>query len=212
MKQSRGNNAKGFFSEHSAEYVLVPILKNILHEEYNFVTPIYPSLSKEGSNLARKIHKDEKFKVVGLYPRRPKLVFPDDSITTIKLNHEILRAAEHGEKIGVPMIAGCPLVKNFWELGKNPECCWIKLGKGIKDDTEIKIEKNQDVKNKIEESCCLFVNKEELLAYYLEHSLFMRLEDAIMAFREIKYAYWGNQYRGYFGIMSGYKPVYFLMK
>ena len=59
--------------EHTAEFVIVPVLNQLLSKVYDSVTPIYPWISREGSNISLELHSRDKFKVVGLYPRRPKL-------------------------------------------------------------------------------------------------------------------------------------------
>jgi len=143
MTQSDRGTPKSFISEHTAEYTLVPNLKNILQKRFSIVTPLFPWATREGGTIARHLHKGERFKVVGLYPRRPKLLSANSSIITVKLNRQILLGAQCGMELGIPIIAGCPLAKNFWELGNSPHCLWIKLDQGSKkdcDDIELKIE------------------------------------------------------------------------
>lgn len=45
-----------YISEHTAEYYLVPDLINILKEKYNFVSPVFPWVTRELSSLSKKIH------------------------------------------------------------------------------------------------------------------------------------------------------------
>ncbi len=107
------NKAKSFVCEHTAEYILVPKLKTILHKRFNKVTPVYYWTSKEGSNISKELHGNDKFKVVGLYPRRPKLISVDNSIITVKINKQIIFGAQSGMDFGIPIIAGCPVANNF---------------------------------------------------------------------------------------------------
>ncbi len=65
--------ATSFISEHTAEFALVPALKLILQKKYDYVTPIFPWMARECSNISTIIHKGDKFRVAGLYPRRPKI-------------------------------------------------------------------------------------------------------------------------------------------
>lgn len=212
MEKQKKDYAKSFISEHSAEYILVPKMKSILQKEYDFVTPIYASLKREGSKIAWNIHKGEFFKVVGIYPRRPKLVYPPNSITTIKINHEISRGAKRGNELGIPIIAGCPLVNNFWELGKNPKCLWLKIDQGNNDDIELKIETYNIRLYANEESNYIFKNEKSLLVYLTEKVKLLNFNEVMLAFREIKNAYWGYEQRGFWGLASSYKPVYFLLR
>ena len=217
MTQSQKDYAKSFISEHSAEYVLVPNLKSMLLEKFDVVTPIYPWATREGSSMSRHLHEGEYFRMIGLYPRRPKLVSPSGSMITVKLNHQILHGAECGKKLGIPIIAGCPLAKDFWELGSSPDCLWIKLEQRYKDDNEgvdieIKIGKLKNLQSKKQVSSYIFQNKEDLLDYLIENSESMNIDNAILSVRDIKRASWESGFRGFLGLMSGYKPVYFLLK
>lgn len=212
MTLSKKGRGKSFISEHSAEYVLVPNLKNILQEKFGIVTPIFPWSTREGGTMARHLHEGERFQVIGLYPRRPKLVSPSGSIITVKLNRQILLGAERGRELGIPIIAGCPLVKDFWELGSSPDCLWIKLDQGSNDNIGLEIEKLQPLHSTNQVSSYIFQNREDLLVYLMERTISMNLDDAMLSFRDIKRASWESEFRGYFGLMSGYKPVYFLLK
>ena len=40
-----------FISEHTAEYVLIPQLTDILKQKFEVVIPIYPWMTREGNNL-----------------------------------------------------------------------------------------------------------------------------------------------------------------
>jgi hypothetical protein len=204
--------ATSFICEHTAEYILVPKLKEILRKKFDIVTPIYPWASREGSNISKELHKHDKFKVVGLYPRRPKLISAGDPKITVKINEQILLGAQTGTKLGIPVIAGCPLVKNFGDLGNNPDCIWIKLNQGSTENFELKLGQIQsfDYINQI--SKFIFANEEDLLTYLSEKSELIDFNSAILSFREIKRASVGAGSYSYFRFMGFYKPVYFLLK
>ena len=82
------NKFTSFLSERSTEYLLIPKIVNILKKEYKTVIPIYPWLTREGSKISKIIHKDDKFLVLGLYPRRPKIDV-DNNIIYVKINDEL---------------------------------------------------------------------------------------------------------------------------
>ena len=69
------NEAKSFISEHTAEYILIPKLKNILQRRFCIVTPIFPWATREGSNLSNQIHKSDRIRVVGLFPATSQVKF-----------------------------------------------------------------------------------------------------------------------------------------
>ena len=70
--------ATGYISEHSAEYYLVPALKKILQTQYSHVAPMFPWLSREFSKFSKLIHKDDRFHVLVMFPRRPKIDIADN--------------------------------------------------------------------------------------------------------------------------------------
>ena len=200
-----------FICEHTAEYILIPKLKKILHKRFDIVTPIYLWASREGSNISKELHKYDKFNVVGLYPRRPKLVSAGSQKITVKINKQILLGAQYGMKLGIPIIAGCPVVKNLWELGNNPNCVWIKLNQGYKESFELELEHIQSSDYMNPMSRFIFANEEDLLTYLGEKSKSIDFNSAISSFREIRIASGGMGFY-YFRFMGGYKPVYFLLK
>jgi hypothetical protein len=56
--------ATSFIGEHTAELSIVPVLKTILHNEFEFVTPIFPWMTREGGIISKHLHKNEKFKIL----------------------------------------------------------------------------------------------------------------------------------------------------
>lgn len=212
MTKPAKDYARSFISEHTAEYTLVPNLKNILQERFSIVTPLFPWATREGSTISRHLHKDERFKIVGLYPRRPKLLSANSSIIIVKLNRQILLGAQRGTELGIPIIAGCPLAKDFWELGNCPNCLWIKLDQGFVDDFELEIESSQSSYFANQISKFVFQSEKDLLIYLNERSEPMNFGAAMLSFTEIKRASRELDYHSYFGLMGGYKPVYFLLK
>jgi hypothetical protein len=199
-----------FISEHSAEYVLVPRLKSILHKSFDIVTPIFPFLTREGGRIALDIHKNEKFYVIGLYPRRPKMLSGSDSDILVKINFQLLRAAESGKQLGVPMIAGCPLAKNFIQLSENSLCLWISLDDVPLDDYYLGIGKSNLLDTTLKGNRPRFIREEELLTHFSKTLKLLSFPDIISAFREINKSYLG--YHNSFSMFGIYKPVYFLLR
>lgn len=117
--------ATSFISEHTAEFVLVPMMKSLLEKHYPTVLPIYPWLSREFSNRAKGTHGFSGFHILALFPRRPKLSNSDNVYVTI--NSELSAYKEIALKYGITVIAGCPLATNLWELASCNECAWLDV-------------------------------------------------------------------------------------
>lgn len=205
--------ATSFIGEHTAEFALVPTLKLILQKRYKYVTPIYPWMTREGSNISALIHKDDKFKTVGLYPRRPKIHPQTKNTIFVKLNSEIICGAKFGKENGLPIIAGCPLSQNLWELGQTPECMWIKLDfeQPVTKELEIDLAKNCSVNRELYKM--VFWNETKIHDYIDKIAKTFDLCTAIEAFRNIKMESSRSMIGAYgLALMGGYKPVYFLLK
>lgn len=204
--------ATSFIGEHSVELAIVPILKSILQNEYEFVTPIFPWMTREGGIVSRYLHKTEKFKVIGMYPRRPKITISDNENIYLKINEQIILGAQSGLGLGIPIIAGCPLVKNFWELGKSPNCLWIKLDFELIKNLEfqIKFDKAPSLDDVLSKK--VFKQENEMLDYFNENTKELEINEALEAFRKIKMDSLNLNFYSSFAFMGGYKPIYFLLK
>lgn len=119
--------ATSYISEHSAEYYLVPALKNILQEQYSHIATVFPWISREFSNISKYLHKEDRFHVLVMFPRRPKINAPDDCEVYITINEELDDFNKVGKEKGVPVIAGCPMAVNFWDLSNCNNYAWINL-------------------------------------------------------------------------------------
>ena len=119
--------ATSFINEHSAEYYIVPYLKNELEKYFKYVAPIFPWLNRETSKISKLLHGSDSFHVLIVFPRRPKLDINDTNKIYITINSELLEFKEFAGKHGVPVILGCPIADNFWELSKCPKCVWLEL-------------------------------------------------------------------------------------
>lgn len=189
--------ATSFICEHTAEYYLVPALKDILELEYEFVTPIFPWLNRELSSISRSLHKDDRFKVLVMFARRPKI---SDGKIYLTINEELIMFQEVGTRYGIPVIAGCPNSNGFWNLAKCRDFIWLEVnsqhnydylipvellnerykGMRIQDDEIISLVKKGT--NQTIDSFTSFINE----ARFTQPNVF----------------FWGAKY----------KPVYFLIK
>lgn len=204
--------ATSFIGEHTAEFVLVPIIKQILHKQFEFVTPIFPWMTREGSDIAKDILQNEEFKILGLYPRRPKIVILDKTSYHITINEQVIKGAQSGLKLGIPVIAGYPFVKNFWDLGKTPNCLWIRLDFKSCDNLEFQIKSEVPFNCDTDLINMIFKKESEIIEYFNANSKVFNFETAMDAFRKIKIDSMNLNFNSFFAFLGGYKPIYFLLK
>ncbi|MBU0525988.1 MAG: hypothetical protein KKC24_20655 [Gammaproteobacteria bacterium] len=121
------DEAKSFLSEHTVEFSLVLAIKKLLIDQFEFAVPIYPWMGRELGKLSKLIHGGESFRVLAIFPRRPKLTAKFSDGISIKVNYELYEFEEKCREFGIPVIIGCPLVYNLWELGNTPQIVWFNL-------------------------------------------------------------------------------------
>lgn len=200
-----------YICERTAEYALIPELAKNLRSNFKFVTPIYPWISREGSNISLEVHTQQSFKVLGLYARRPKFLTADDTTTRVKFNDKIIRAAHLSLELGIPMIAGCPLARNFLELGTCKNFLWADLSKFTREEFEITIEIDEKQEIKDTYKNLLIQNQDEIFKLIESKSRNIGVKDLIQTIKSVEANSrgYGKQYSMAF--MGGYKPVYFLL-
>jgi hypothetical protein len=121
--------ATSFINEHSVELSLVPYLKKELEKSYNFVAPLFPWLNRETSNISKNIHPNDTFKILIIFPRRPKITQDNSNNIFVTINEELLLFKDFANNNNVPVIAGCPIAVNFWELSQCNKYAWIEINK-----------------------------------------------------------------------------------
>lgn len=189
--------ATSYISEHSAEYYLVPALKNILQEQYSHVAPVFPWISRELSKISKHLHKDDQFHVLVMFPRRPKINGPDDCEVYVTINGELEGFNKAGKEKGVPVIAGCPRAVDIWDLSNCVNYAWLDL-------TRLNYHEYLNPISKLERKGFL-LKKEDILALVRNSAIF-NLESFEDFFRYAKETQPDRMYS------SQYKPVYFLIK
>ncbi|RTN29025.1 hypothetical protein EKN93_18175 [Enterobacter asburiae] len=189
--------ATSYISEHSAEYYLVPALKKILQEQYRYVAPVFPWISRELSNISKHLHKDDWFHVLVMFPRRPKINEHDDREVYVTINGELEDFNKAGKENGVPVIAGCPMAVNIWDLSSCNTHAWINLD-------QINFYEYLNPISKLKKNGCL-LEKEDILSLVRKSAVF-NLKSFEDFFRYAKETQPDRMYG------SQYKPVYFLIK
>jgi len=199
-----------FISEHTAEFLLLPELIKVLGEKYANVAPIYPWLRREGGKLSMHIHEKDKFRVIGMFPRRPKMKRVDDEKLIFTFNSNVKAYAENGLKHGVPFIAGCPLVKNFWPSKEEGKVIWVE----VTNNTPSRYEVNVDNDSFSVEDGAPILSNSEIIEKVNNTSKLFQISDFIDVVRSLKSASipYGGGFFSQLGLVGGYKPVYFLVK
>lgn len=195
-----------FVSERTIEYVLIPALSKILKQKYTSVIPVFPWMTREGTKLSRTIHHKDKFRVVGLYPRRPKLNLFDSSKLLIKIREEFIIGSEIALKLSIPLIVGSPLIRNIWDLDKDPECVWLR----VDETSDLNYELMFDVKLNGYDLSNLtnnFKNHDDLLSFIDDRSMMYSYDEALNAFSKIR----RERNYGFIFFYSAPKPIYFLL-
>lgn len=135
---SRNAAPKGFISEHTAEYALVPELLTILRSRYSLVIPIYYLATREGTAASVQGLEGCPVRLLTVFPRRPKVSPRDPTRIWMKLNAQILSYAKRSWQDRLPVIAGMPLARALRDLRSECECAWIDIScidEGAADDT-----------------------------------------------------------------------------
>ena len=119
--------ATSYISEHSAEFYLVPSLKADLEKHFKYVAPLFPWINRETSKISKALHDGDCFRLLTMFPRRPKVDEKDHKRVFVTINRELLRFKEFAEEYGVPVIAGCPIATSFWELSQCSIYVWMDI-------------------------------------------------------------------------------------
>jgi hypothetical protein len=206
------SKATSFIGEHTVELTIVPILKTILKKEFTFVVPIFPWMTREGGSISKIIHKDDEFKIIGLYPRRPKLSSIKMDTIILKISSQIVIGAKGGKSLGIPIIGGLPLVRNLWELSNKPKCLWIELDSDKHEQIEYEIPFNKIYQPEKLLSKRTFKSEDEIIQLIKRTAKTFNMVEAIEAFGKIKMDSMNLDFYSSFAYVGGYKPIYFLLK
>lgn len=192
--------ATSYISEHSAEFSLVPLLKEILERKFEYVVPLYPWAYRETSNISKSIHANDDFYILGMFPRRPKIVLGTDTSIYITINPELAATQKLGKFNGIPIIAGCPIANNFWELAKSKFHIWLSISNQMTLDYLIPLK--------------ILSNYKHITTLNIDNILDIVENDCVshnvLSFEEFLAKVRRIGPRIHFG--PRYKPVYFLMK
>ena len=213
-------NPISFISEHTAEYILVPQISKLLSRHFKTIIPFYFWVSREGNTMSVKTVSINDFRLISVYPRRPKISNPEDTIITLKFNASIIHAAQISIESGVSTFAGIPIISSIQDINNDVLCKWFRFKSAVKSISDIEYKLN--IKgNVVEKGKSSFIEgpiKDELLINtILKFSTISSWENAIDIIRSIRKnsspGYYGNNNYSRFSMwMGGYKPFYLILK
>jgi hypothetical protein len=114
-------------NEYTASYFLIPRFTEILKPLHPVHIPILYWASREGMFARQSNQTGGQYKVIALYPRRPKTILTEDDKIYIKLNQSILDSARIFSEHGILVFAGAPMVTYLDELLPSAKCIWLQL-------------------------------------------------------------------------------------
>lgn len=197
MSSRRKSLATSLMSEHSVEYCLIPRMLTILEKCYKNVTPIFPAMMREFGKKSYE-HQNSYFRVLALFPRRPKIKNYDQSGVYVTISHELLAFESFMSGVGITTIAGCPMARTIWDLSACPKIFWIDIAHGSMDK----------YLNRIDCDSVLgaAVSEQDILKRLSEARMFSldSLGDAVRTYRAI------NGCAPIYG--PRYKPIFFLAR
>lgn len=194
-----------FISEHSAEYLIVPKLLQILAADFETVIPLFFWATREGGIWARESLRQNSFKVLALYPRRPKIQCVGAAQVYLKLNQMLFERSSEFEKKGIPVIAGLPLVSDLMECKAGATCLWLLVHPGGTEE-EMEISIHDPV---IHSSSASSIAGGDFKAVIAKYCRSIGGEELIGIFRQARFGF--NEYARFSMFNDLYKPTYILI-
>lgn len=202
---------RSFFSEHTAEFILVPRMQALLSDSGLQVVPITYWKSREGNALAASRNYGRSFRLVALFPRRPKLLDGRDQIFG-KVNWQLFQFASESLPRGIPVFAGLPVISSLWECTGMTPVQWLSLNSGSDSDVEFVIDRSTlSCSFSIQNTCCAPIPSHDVLLNAMNRARVCEWNDAMNLLEELRrFSISQGSWRPPFG-GPRYKPVYFLI-
>lgn len=201
-----------FISEHTAEYILVPKMVNILAQRFAKVIPLYFLSTREGGRISRECDQSLPIRVLNVFARRPKVYIPNHPRIEVKFNSTLFQKADLAAQVGIPTFAGLPLASSLMDLGLDTRCAWFSLSGILNDDVYYNLLPDGTVDDQSHKSPTIAgpLQEHEIVATVLERSRPMIWNEAIEHLRLIRRSSpYGKEYALIFG--GGYHPFSLLL-
>jgi len=192
-------------SEHSVEYLVVPHLKTLLEPDYKAVIPLYFWNSREGNTYSKYSQqlRGKLFKILAVYPRRPKVVSYYSETIFIKFNHQLFERANFNAECGFDTIAGLPLIGDIYDISLNPSIVYFNLfNNGGEEILELSLTNDLSITSKN-----VALIDQAQIKQIIEGCKSMSWNNAVFVISESKYFLTPHSL---FGDM--YKPVYYFIE
>lgn len=199
-----------FMCERTAEYVLVPALGRILQCAYKTTVPFWFSAAREGSAVA---DIPASFRLLAAFARRPKVLTPGDREVTVKFSQVLFEVARKAWSLGIPVLAGVPLVSALEGLADRPECSWffIQDHSGSPNDVIHRIDLvERRLLTENHESVEGPLSVERLLSHLGGTTKLYRWPEAMLALKELRRRDEQRYFYFPFGA-SPYRPFFFAL-
>lgn len=118
---------RSFLSEHSAEYVLVPNLTAQLATAFPRIIPLFFWSTREGNATALEGSGDMGVRVVTAFARRPRISARQPGHVFVKINAELFDYAAVSGAVGMPVLAGVPVVQALHDFFTDAACAWFSV-------------------------------------------------------------------------------------
>jgi hypothetical protein len=196
-----------FANERTIEYSLVPILRNALSLEFRRVIPLFPWIAREGSKTAANQHALWQGRVLAFFARRPKVDEP--GYIRSRINSELYSFAHYAFDLGIPTIAGLPLVDSLYSLDPDSKVLWLLLNRQKDSDFDFKVSLHGNFFSATadEDSCCTVLGIGAI-------GCMLRDVGPVITWREmmdrLQYLRSVRNASSMWPWHAGYRPVYFL--
>lgn len=127
-------NLVGFASEHTVEYAAVAAAKSAFIDLGVSSAPLFYWKTREGGALSNRLHESVLARLIGVFPRRPKLKDEESADVHWKVNSELHSFANEARKFRVPVFAAMPLARSIIELASTQSVYWRQLGGEVGDE------------------------------------------------------------------------------
>ena len=114
-----------FMSEHTAEYVLVNDLVHRLSPAFPDLLPMFFWATREGNRTAIESMRNLNFRLLTCFARRPKVAQFVNEHILMKVNPELKQYYQACRPLGIPVVAGLPMIRSLSSLRLTSVCNWF---------------------------------------------------------------------------------------
>ena len=114
-------------SEHTAEYVLVNDLVHRLSPAFPDLLPMFFWATREGNRTAIESMQHLNFRLLTCFARRPKVARVLNEHILMKINPELKQYFQACTPLGIPVLAGLPMIRSLSSLRLTSACNWFSV-------------------------------------------------------------------------------------